>query len=187
MDGYQRVYEILDRSLHGLSQDDLNQRPRPDCNSIGWLTWHLTRELDYNTAKMAGQEQLWLRDGWHAKFKRPANPLDTGYSKLGHSPEDVAAFKSPPVKTLLKYYDAALKQMERYISSLSASDLERQLDKPAWSYERRRRRCGTVESWYEPVPTLGIRLVTVLSECLQHAGQVAYVRGLLKGKGWLDV
>ncbi len=187
IDGYKRVYEILDKALNGLTMDDLNESPRPDCNSIGWLTWHLTRELDYNMAGLSGLEQIWIKDKWYARFKRTPNPFDTGFSKLGHSLEEVAAFKSPEVRTLLDYYSAALERLEQYVHTLSADDLDRKLDGPAWSYERKRRMRDDIETWYQPVPTLGMRLVTVLSECLQHAGQVAYVRGLLKGTGWLDV
>jgi hypothetical protein len=32
---------------------------------------------------------------------------------------------------------------------------------------------------------VGVRLVSVLSDNLQHAGQAAYLRGLIQGKGWL--
>ena len=48
-DGYGRVLEVLERVLKGLTQDDLDWQPRPDCNSIGWLTWHLTRQQDVLT------------------------------------------------------------------------------------------------------------------------------------------
>ncbi|HZB66546.1 MAG TPA: DUF664 domain-containing protein, partial [Ornithinibacter sp.] len=34
------------------------------------------------------------------------------------------------------------------------------------------------ERWDPPV-TLAVRLVSVLNDCAQHAGQAAYVRGLL--------
>ncbi len=186
-DGYRRVLEILEKVLDGLTQDDLNKQPHPDCNSIGWLAWHLTREQDYNIAHLMGEEQLWIRDGWHAKFNRAPKPLDTGFGKFGHSPEDVAAFRSPKVETLLEYYRAVLERSEHYISTLSVADLDRELNQPAWSWERQRQVTGVgMEKWYQPVPTVGMRLVSILSECLQHAGQVAYVRGLLKGKGWLQ-
>ena len=36
------------------------------------------------------------------------------------------------------------------------------------------------ERWDPPV-TLGVRLVSVVDDCAQHAGQAAYVRGLLRG------
>ena len=168
VDGYGRVMEVLERALDGMAQDDLNQQPRPDCNSMGWLTWHLTRVQDDHVADLMGEQQLWISEEWHKKFSRAANPKDIGF---GHSPEDVAAFKSPDVGTLLGYHRAVLERTKNYISSLSASDLDRELNEP----------------WWQPLPTVGVRLISVLSDALQHSGQAAYVRGLLKGKGWLGV
>ena len=48
---------------------------------------------------------------------------------------------------------------------------------------RRRTWTGwSTEAWDPPV-TLGVRLVSVISDDLQHAGQAAYLRGLVV-KGW---
>ena len=49
-----------------------------------------------------------------------------------------------------------------YLSGLTAEDLDRVID----------------EAWDPPV-TLGVRLVSVADDCLQHAGQAAYIRGLV--------
>ena len=167
-DGYGRVLHVLEKALDGLTPDDLNEQPHPDCNSMGWLTWHLTRVQDDHIADLMGEKQLWIENGWHARFNRAPNPRDIGF---GHSSEDVGAFKSPRIEILLDYHRAVLERSRRYIRSLSMADLDRELNEP----------------WYQPPPTVGVRLVSVMSDCLQHAGQVAYVRGLLKGKGWLDV
>lgn len=164
-DGYGRVLEVLERALDGLTEDDLNWQPRPDCNSIGWLTWHLTRGQDGQIASLMDEEQLWTRDGWHAKFGRPADAQDSGF---GHTPQDVAAFKSPDTKTLLDYHRAVLERSRRYFPTLSNTDLDRELNEP----------------WFQPLPTVGVRLISILGDNLEHAGQVGYVRGLRQGKGW---
>ena len=164
-DGYGRVLDALQKALSGLSQDDLDQQPHPDCNSMGWVAWHVTRVQDDHIADLMGEEQLWAKDGWHAKFNRAPDVADIGY---GHSSEDVAAFKPPDVKTLLEYHRAVLERTKRYIATLSAADLDRELNEPRW----------------QPLPTVGVRIVSVMSDGLQHVGQVAYLRGLLKGKGW---
>lgn len=167
-DIYGRISQELERALDGLTVDDLNQQPRPDCNSIGWLAWHLTRSQDRAVGDIMGEEQLWVRDNWHTKFNRPPDPADTGFS---HSSQDVAAFRSPDSKTLLEYHRAVLEQTRRYISSkLSETDLERKLKNPT----------------YPNIATVRPRLVGVINDNLQHVGQVAYARGLLKGKGWLN-
>ena len=38
-----------------------------------------------------------------------------------------------------------------------------------------------VDRRWDPPVTLGVRLVSIADDCLQHAGQAAYVRGLLDG------
>ena len=164
-DGYTRIAQVLERALNGMAQGDLNWQPRPDCNSMGWLAWHLTRVQDGHIADLMEKEQLWISDGWHAKFNRPADPRDSGF---GHSPEQVAAFKSPDAETLLVYYHAVVERTKRYLNTLSKTDLDRELNEPR----------------YQPLPTVGVRLISVMSDNLQHVGQTAYVRGLMKGKGW---
>lgn len=164
-DGYGRVLEYLGRVLRGLTKDDLDWQPGNDCNSIGWLTWHLTRQQDTQIASLMGEEQLWIRDGWYSKFHRAPDPEDSGF---GHTPEQVSVFESPDVQTLLGYYRAVLERSQRYLLALSKTELERELDEP----------------WFQPLPTVGVRLVSILEDSLLHAGQAAYVRGLRQGKGW---
>ena len=167
IDLFMRISQELEKVLEGLTVDDLNQRPTPDCNSIGWLAWHLTRSHDRNITELVAEEQVWLKDKWYAKFNRAPEPTDTGF---GHTSEDIMAFRSPDSKTLLEYHRAVVKQVERYLSStLSESELERE------AYSPTLRNVGTVCA----------RLVGIINEGFQHVGQAAYVRGLLKGKGWL--
>ena len=54
-------------------------------------------------------------------------------------------------------------QTLRYVRGLTDPDLDRIVDK-AW----------------DPPVTLGVRLVSVISDDLQHAGQAAYLRGLIE-------
>ena len=167
IDGYGRVLEVLEVTLEGMSREDLDEQPDRDCNSMGWLAWHLTRVQDNHIADLMGEEQLWTRDEWYAKFDRRPDPKDIGW---GHTSEQVAAFKSPDVETLLGYHRAVLERSRRFVASLTPEDLDRELNEP----------------WFQPLPTVGVRLVSVMSDDLQHAGQVAYIRGLLKGRGWRE-
>ena len=167
VDGYGRVLEVLEEALEGMSAADLDWRPRSDCNSMGWLAWHLTRVQDDHIADLMGEEQLWTKEGWHARFDRSPEPKDIGW---GHTTEQVAAFKSPDAETLVGYHRAVLDRSKRYIATLTPDDLDRELKEP----------------WFQPLPTVGVRLVSVMSDDLQHAGQVAYLRGLLQGKGWRE-
>ena len=164
-DGYGHVLRTLENTLEGLTEEDLNWQPKPDCNSIGWLVWHLTRWHDVLIAAFMGEEQLWIEDKWHEKFGRPADAEDHGF---GHKAEDLAAFKSPDAETLLGYQRAVLERSRRWFPTLSPADLDKTFE-------------GTP---FKPPPTWGTMLTVTLSDSLQHAGQAAYVRGLRQGMGW---
>jgi hypothetical protein len=164
-DGYGRVPEFMESVLSGLNKEDLDWQPNPDCNSIGWLCWHLTRQQDAQISSLMGEEQLWTKDGWHARFNRAADPQDSGF---GHTPEQVAAFDSPDIQTLLDYQRTVVARSKGYFRTLSKTELDRTLDEP----------------WFQPLPTVGVRLVSILEDSLLHAGQAAYIRGLRQGKGW---
>ena len=164
VDGYDRLPDLMKEVLAGRRMTDLDHQPHPDCNSLGWTAWHLTRVQDSQVADLKREEQLWIKDGWHKKFRRPADPDDTGY---GHTPEQVRTFKSPSVGIQLAYLRVVVERTKRYLTSLTPSDLDRTLDEP----------------WQQPLPTVGVRIVSVLADCHQHAGEASYICGLLKAKG----
>ena len=165
IDSYAQVQAEAERILSGLTRDDVLKQPHRDSNSIGWLVWHLTRVQDSSIAMMTGEKQLWIKDGWHKKFNRKPDPEDIG---TGHSAKEVAAFQVPDTETLVEYLRAVAGQTKKYINTLTAAGLDKKLE-------------GTP---FKPPPTVGVYLVMVLSDNLQHAGQAGYARGLLKGKGW---
>ena len=63
---------------------------------------------------------------------------------------------------MLDYYAAVHARTVAYLDGLKAEDLDRVVD----------------EAWDPPV-TLGVRLISILDDDVQHAGQAAYVKGLL--------
>ncbi|MFI5661233.1 DinB family protein [Streptomyces sp. NPDC051684] len=158
MDGYSRIKEEVHAAVEGLSADALNERPEDTANSIAWLIWHLTRVQDDHVADAAGLEQVWLADGWAKRFELPLAETDTGY---GHTPKQVGQVRVTSGELLVGYYDAVHEQTLGFIGGLKDADLDRVVD----------------EGWDPPV-TLGVRLVSVLSDDLQHVGQAAYLRGL---------
>ena len=164
-DSYGRILEIMERTLKGLTVEDLKWQPHSAANSIGWLCWHLTRGQDAQISALMGEEQLWIKDGWYSRFNRPNDPGDVGF---GHSPEQVAAFEPADADIMLDYLRATTERSKAYFLTLSAGDLDTELNEPQW----------------QPLPTVGVRIISIMSDNLQHAGQASYVRGLLQGKGW---
>ncbi|MEG8275038.1 mycothiol transferase [Streptomyces sp. AHA2] len=160
VEGYSRIREEVHAALDGLGPEELAARPAPGANSVAWLVWHLTRVQDDHVADAFGLEQVWLSQGWDERFGLRLPRHDTGY---GHSAAQVAEVKVDSGELLTGYYDAVHEQSVQALRGLTAKDLERVVD----------------ERWDPPV-TLGVRLVSVLSDDLQHVGQAAYVRGLLQ-------
>ena len=159
IDAFGRLPATVRRTVRDLDADALNHRPYPEGNSISWLIWHLGRVEDAQIADVAGQEQAWTADGWAERVGLPLPVEDTGY---GHTAEQVAQVRVASAKTLLDYYDDVHSRTEAFVSGLSAQDLDRVVDR----------------GWDPPV-TLGVRLVSILADCLEHAGQAAYLRGLV--------
>jgi uncharacterized damage-inducible protein DinB len=155
-DAFGRIHGVVHHAVDGLTEDQLAERPREDANSIAWLVWHLTRIQDDHIAGAAGTEQVWPE--WADRFGLPFDLGDTGY---GHDAAAVAAVRAPG-DLLLAYHDATRDRTVDYVRTLTDADLARVVD----------------EHWDPPV-TLGVRLVSVVSDDLQHAGQAAYIRGLL--------
>jgi hypothetical protein len=165
IDGYKRIFELLEPALKGLSKSQLNTQPKPDANSLGWTVWHLARGQDAQIADLIKTDQLWIKDAWYKKFNRPADPRDTGF---GNTTEQVSAFKSPSAKILLEYCRAVTTATTNYLKTIDANELNRILDES-----------------YDPKPTVGVRIVSVLADSLNHAGEASYIRGLVTGTGWL--
>ena len=152
--------------LDGLSTEDLNRQPAPDCNSIGWLAWHLTRSHDRNMSELMGKEQLWISENWHARFNRAPDPAETG---VGHTPAQAAAFICPSAQLIKDYHHAILARIKHYIeNTLTEAELDRQTHSPTLNND---------------APAMR-RITGVIQQGFLHVGQAGYVRGLLKGRGW---
>ncbi|MFF2852229.1 DUF664 domain-containing protein [Streptomyces sp. NPDC058001] len=160
VDGYNRIQEEVHAVVEGLSPEDLNARVDPDANSVAWLVWHLTRVQDDHVADAAGLEQVWIGQGWSSRFDLPYAKRATGY---GQSSRQVGRMRVASGDLLLDYYDAVHDQTVAFVRGLGEDDLDKVVD----------------EGWSPPV-TLGVRLVSVIGDDLQHVGQAAFVRGVLE-------
>lgn len=159
-DGFGRIRATVRQVVEGLTAEQLAFRVDEQANSIAWLVWHLSRVQDDHVADVAGAEQVWTAKGWAERFGLPFDHSETGY---GHSSEDVAAVAPQSPELLTGYHDAVHEQTIAYVGTLREGDLDKVVDR-AW----------------DPPVTLGVRLVSVLSDDLQHAGQAAFIRGLIE-------
>jgi uncharacterized damage-inducible protein DinB len=154
-----RVKEVVHQAASGLTADQLAYQPQPGANSIGWLLWHLTRVQDDHICEVAGTEQVWTAGGWEPRFGLPYETEATGWSQEAGQ---VGQFSVGSADLLTGYYDAVHERSLAFMATLSDADLDKVVD----------------ERWDPPV-TLGVRLVSIIDDDTQHAGQAAYVRGLI--------
>lgn len=160
LDAFGRLPGRVRAAVEGLDADQLAYAPAAGANPVGWLVWHLTRIQDSHLADLLGQPQVWRSGRWAERFGLAPDTGDTGY---GHSPEDVARIRPEGPDALIEYYEAVHRRTVEFIRGLKPDDYGRVVD----------------ERWDPPV-TLLVRLVSVLDDDLEHVGQAAYVRGLLR-------
>lgn len=158
---YGRVPPLVNEAVEGLDADQLCWQPAPGANTIGWLVWHLTRVEDDHIAEIIDAPQLWSTGDWAASFGLDPDPSNTGY---GHTPDDVLAVRPTSAEALTRYLAAVDERTRSVLGAIDDAALDRIVDR----------------RWDPPV-TLGVRLVSIADDCLQHAGQAAYLRGLLDG------
>ncbi|SRR6266508_3291933 len=160
VDAFGRIRAVVHGTVEGLTPEQLAVRLDDDANSIAWLVWHLTRIQDDHIADVAKTDQIWTSQGWVERFGLSFDARDTGY---GHRREDVAEVNVDSGDLLVDYHDAVHEQTIRYVERVTDADLDRIVD----------------EGWDPPV-TLGVRLVSVVNDNTEHAGQAAFVRGIVE-------
>jgi uncharacterized damage-inducible protein DinB len=157
-DAFERILQTATAAVDGLSDEQLAARPTPDANSIAWLVWHLARVQDDHVADVAGTEQVWTAQDFVTRFDLPFDTAAMGY---GMNSEEVGHVRAS-AELLAEYAQAVHDATVAYVATLTADGLDR-----------------VVDTRWDPPVTLGVRLVSVVSDDLQHAGQAAYVRGLV--------
>jgi hypothetical protein len=158
-DAFTRLRELVHMSATGLGQPGLTYRPEPGANSIAWLIWHLTRIKDDHVSEVAGLEQAWVTDGWAAKFWMEPVPKNGG---RGHGPEQLAAISPGGPDLLIAYHDAVSDRTFAYLKTVDENELDRIIDRS-----------------YDPPVSVGVRLVILISDNIQHVGRARYLRGIV--------
>lgn len=165
IDSFTRIREGVVDLTDGISDEQGVYRPDEGSNSIAWLIWHLSRIQDDHVAGLADVEQAW--PSWRNQFNLPFDDWATGY---GQSSADVAAVRVS--SELLAGYHAAVHDLTlAYLDGITEKELAR-----------------VVDTRWDPPVTAAVRLVSVLSDALQHLGQASYVQGLAErhNRAWRD-
>tara|TARA_Y100000996_G_scaffold412816_1_gene399742 strand:- start:2520 stop:3032 length:513 start_codon:yes stop_codon:yes gene_type:complete len=157
--GLDEYYEILNKSLDTLTQEELIFRPEAHSNSIVFLVWHMAMVEDWLTNEiLLNNEKIWIIDKYYEKF--PDLKEKRGY---GFSQEELDKFPNMDIEWLIKYYDVVRNNTNKLLENITEKDL----------YLKYEFKSEEVTGYF----ILG-RLITELS---QHLGQVSYIRGMLRG------
>lgn len=158
LDLLSRVREHAHAALDSTPEDRLAQPPAEGTNTVAWLVWHLTRGLDEQAAEVLGYPAVWEAEGWRERMDLS---LPAGAHGYGMGYDEVLRVQ-PSGEHLRGYLDAASVPAAAALRSVTDDDLDR-----------------VVDDRYDPPVTLAVRLVSILDDCIQHAGQAAYASGIL--------
>jgi uncharacterized damage-inducible protein DinB len=158
-EAYGRISPLVHRAASGLDADQLAFQVEPGANTIAWLVWHLSRIQDQHISEIAGLAEVWSDRKWVQITGIDRDPVTRGQ---GDGPAEVAALRPPNADGLLTYHDTVTERTGQLLATLTAEELDRIVDES-----------------YNPPVTAGVRLASVLSDNLQHAGQALYLRGVL--------
>lgn len=159
-EAFRRIPELVRGACEGLGVPDLLYRPEAGANSIAWLVWHSSRVQDHHVAEIAGTEQLWADPVWTEMTGIDRDVSETGF---GDTPEHVATVIPLSSVALVAYNTAVTERTLEYLAGVTDSALDRIIDDS-----------------YDPPVSVGVRLVSVISDSLQHAGQARYLRGSIE-------
>lgn len=151
------------RAVEGMTIEELRDQPAgPGSNPVGWLVWHLTRTRDLFITAMTDTPTIWEADGWREKFDMQGDPPR-------FAPEDVDKFDPKSFETLVGYFGSVAKKTAAMIKDFDEDHLDQMIE-------------STIPG--RPPRSVGARLGIILDDNIQHIGQVAYLRGLIRGHGW---
>ena len=160
--GLEEYLQGLKRAIEGLNPAEARWQPTLNTNHIAWLVWHMARVEDRWVSKhLKAATEVWISEGWADRFKMDSESLG-----FGHSMEDVRAIPDIPLSDLVAYFDAVREVTYRYLDQATDADLLKEYASP---------HRGTVKgTWI---------LGHILVEESQHVGQVALIRGMMRGPG----
>jgi len=155
------AWNAVRQSTEGLSLAEITHRPTDQTNPIGWIVWHMYRVEDIVIyGVMQRQSAVWITGKWYEKFGLPDDPMMTGGRQTA---EEVGKFQCPSPEDLMGYALAVHEGASKYLNSIKDADLE------------------DIVKFFGNDRTRLQALTFIIGEMNQHAGQVAYLRGLIRG------
>ncbi|MFC1985829.1 DinB family protein [Chloroflexota bacterium] len=147
----------LNKTLDGLTQEEVAWSPGAGCNSIAFILWHMTRGEDFfvNCVIQRGKA-LYEVEGWQEKLGTP----DKSYR---YTVEELQAWPVPKLETLRGYANSVREKTLAFLNAIPAEKL------------------SEVPSPERSADSVGAILGRMSTEIALHTGQIAYLRGLQRG------
>jgi uncharacterized damage-inducible protein DinB len=157
--GLEEYLQGLKRAIEGLTPAEIRWQPTLHTNHIAWLVWHMARVEDGWVSRLRRSPAVWQVDGWAERFGMP--PEGSG---SGQTMDEVRAMPELSLSDLMAYFDAVRDVTRSYLEQATDADLAQEFPHP-----RVGSRSG---SWI---------IGHILVEMSQHVGQVALLRGMMRG------
>ena len=157
--GMNEYYDILEKSLDTLTNDDMKWKPNPHSNNIIFLLWHMAVIEDNLINKVLKKtERIWIASKYYIKYPELRNELGFGFSQ-----KQIDLFPNIEFEWLSIYSSVVKQNTHDLLNKITDKDLSLEYD----FFQRK------VSGFF----VLG-RLITELN---QHLGQVSYIRGMIRG------
>ena len=152
--------DSLYKSIDGLTKNELYWQPSLESNNIIYLVWHMARvEDNWINQIIGGNKTVWSLNNWSKKLNIKENDYGKGYIK-----EDISNLPDMNISDILKFYKQQREQSLIVIEELADEDLNKNYKRITGEFKK--------GYWI---------LGHVLVEESQHLGQIAYIRGIIKG------
>ncbi len=159
--GFEEYLVRLHTALDGLTPDEIRWQPEPGSNHIAWLVWHMARVEDSWVSFISRDDEVWTSEGWPGRLGIAEDePI------ANQSADEAAALPEVAMENLLAYYDAVRTRTLSHLDRMTATDLTRVYEEIGPN--------GQNGAWV---------IGHILVEESQHLGQVAYIRGMIRGLG----
>lgn len=149
----------IERAIEGLTQEEIAWSPKDDCNSIAFILWHVIRVEDMIINRFFLHEtEIYEAEGWLEKLGTPAG--EDGYR---YTVEQLKDWPVPALEPLKEYGTSVRGKTLAYLETLMPENISEE-----------------VNFFNGPAP-FSVVLGHVITEIALHTGQIAYLRGVIRG------
>lgn len=109
---------VVERTLGGVSDDQMRMRPREDLNSLAWILWHIARAEDiFVNVVLAGRDQV-CDDPWRKRLNVTRRDFGIGMT----SPEVWELTREVDLGALREYRDAVGRRTREVVEAFETDD-----------------------------------------------------------------